>query len=272
MGAAVLGRLEGKVALITGAAHGQGAAEARLFAAEGAEVVATDVDEAALAVVVEEIVAAGGLAHARHLDVSQTGEWADVVAWVEATCGRLHVLVNNAGVASRRGLLDQSLTSWHRIHDINLWGPVAGMRAVAPLMERTGGGSIVNISSVAGLTSIDAAAYTSSKWGLRGVTKTAANEFAEAGIRVNSVHPGTILTRMIGTPTDEELADFVSVTPISRGGAPEEVAYGVLYLASDESAYVTGTELAIDGGFVSGGVNRALQLRIAATRGASDVR
>lgn len=266
-----MGRLAGKVALITGAAHGQGAAEARLFAAEGAEVVATDVDEAALAAVVAEIVAAGGRAHAHRLDVSQAEGWAEVVAWTDATCGRLDVLVNNAGVASVRGVLDQSVASWHRIHDINLWGAVAGMQAVAPLMERGGGGSIVNISSVAGLTGIDAAAYTSSKWGLRGVTKTAANEFADAGIRVNSVHPGTILTRMIGSPTDEQLADFVSVTPISRGAAPEEVAYGVLYLASDEAAYVTGTELAIDGGFISGGVNRALQLRIAATRGASDV-
>ncbi|GAA3973424.1 glucose 1-dehydrogenase [Actinomadura viridis] len=261
-----MGRLAGKVALITGASGGQGAAEARLFAAEGAAVVIADVLAEQGEALAAEITAAGGRALFRELDVTDEDGWTALVAEIERTFGRLDVLVNNAGVGDGRGVIDQGLRGWDRVIDINVWGPVAGMRAVAPAMARGGGGSIVNISSVAGLTGYDHAAYTAGKWALRGVTKVAALEFADDGIRVNSVHPGTIVTPMLAGIGDEVIRNYVRVNPGRRAGTSEEIAWAVLYLASDEASFTTGAELAVDGGFIAGGANRALELAVAARK------
>lgn len=256
------GRLEGKVALITGAAGGQGESEARIFAAEGATVVLADVLAEAGQDVAAELIAAGLRAEFAELDVTDEDRWAELVQDIEARHGRLDILVNNAGVGDGRGVETQGVRGWDRVLDINVWGPVVGMRTVAPLMARNGGGSIINISSVAGLTGYDHAAYTASKWALRGVTKTAALEYADKGIRVNSVHPGTILTPMIDVIPDDVVNNYVRITPNRRAAVSEEIAWGVLYLASDEASFTTGAELAIDGGFIAGGLNRALELRV----------
>ena len=264
------GRVAGKVALITGAARGQGAAEARMFAAEGAVVVLADVLDDDGAATAAEIVSSGGRAEYRHLDVTDESAWAAVVADIAERFGRLDVLVNNAGVGDRRGIIDMGLRGWDRVLDINVWGPLVGMREVAPVMARGGGGAIVNISSVAGMTGYDAAAYTSSKWALRGITKTAALEFADDGIRVNSVHPGTINTPMISDVPDELVRSYVRVTPQRRAAEPEEIATAVLYLCSDEASFITGTELVVDGGFVAGGANLSLDLRLREIKEASN--
>lgn len=266
-----MGRLEGKVVVVTGASGGQGAAEARLFADEGATVVIADVLVEQGEALALELTAAGRRAVFMELDVSDEARWAEVVATIEAEFGRLDVLVNNAGVSDRRGVMDQPGDAFDRVLSINLWGPVAGMQACAPLMGRTGGGAVVNISSVAGLTGYDAAGYTASKWGLRGVTKTAALELAPLGIRVNSVHPGTILTPMISNVTRDVVDHYVRVNPYPRPGVPEEIAHTVVHLAIDgQSSFTTGAEVVIDGGFIAGGAHRGLALRIAQSEGAAD--
>jgi 3alpha(or 20beta)-hydroxysteroid dehydrogenase len=255
-------RFAGKVALITGASGGQGASEARLFGDEGATVVIADVLDEPGRALAAELSGAGTTVWYRHLDVADEGAWAALVSEIDASLGRLDILVNNAGVGDQRGVIEQSLSGWERVIDINLWGPIAGMRTCAPLMARSGGGAIVNISSVAGMTGYDSAAYTASKWGLRGVTKTAAMEYAAQGIRVNSVHPGTIDTPMLAHVPDEVMDNYVRVTPMGRAGSPEEIATAVLYLASDEASFITGTELVVDGGFIAGGANRSLELKV----------
>lgn len=268
----VEGRLSGKVVLVTGASGGQGAAEARLFAAEGATVVVADVLVDQGEALVAELVSSGHRAVFVELDVVDETRWAEVVAGIEADLGRLDVLVNNAGVGDRRNLMDQPEDGFDRVLAINLWGPVAGMRACAPLMGRTGGGSIVNISSVAGLTGYDAAGYTASKWGLRGVTRTAAVELAPLGIRVNSVHPGTILTPMLSAASTEEVEHYVRVNPDPRAGMPAEIAHTVVHLAIEElSSFTTGAEVVIDGGFIAGGAHRSQSLLTAALTKESDV-
>lgn len=257
-------RFEGKVVLVTGAASGQGAVEARLFAAEGATVVAADVAAEAGEALAADLSEAGHRAEFALLDVADEHQWEAVVAGIEALHGRLDVLVNNAGVGDGRGIVDLSVSGWERVLGIDLWGPVVGMRTVAPVMARGGGGSIVNISSIAGLTGYDHAAYTASKWALRGVTKTAAAELAEQGIRVNSVHPGAIMTPMVAAMPQEAIDGFVRLNANRRIGTPDEVAWAVLHLASDESSFTTGAELVIDGGFVPAGAGRALELAVAA--------
>lgn len=257
-------RLDGKVALVTGASGGQGEAEARLFAHEGAAVVVADVLVEQGEALVAELVADGHRALFVELDVTDPDAWAAVVARVEAELGRLDVLVNNAGVSDRRGVVEQPQDAFDHVVDVNVWGPVAGMQACAPLMARGGGGSIVNVSSIAGLTGYDAAGYTSSKWGLRGVTKTAALELAPLGIRVNSVHPGVILTPMLANVSREVIDRFARVAADPRAAAPEEVAHTVVHLSIDElSSFTTGAEIAIDGGFVATGAHRAQALRVA---------
>lgn len=255
-------RFDGKVVLVTGASGGQGEAEARLFAAEGAVVIIADVLVEQGEALAAELVAAGHRAEFVELDVADEARWAEVVAAIEADHGRLDVLVNNAGIGDGRGIVDQGVRGWDRLLGINLWGPVVGMRTVAPVMKRGGGGSVVNISSVAGLTGYDHAAYTASKWGLRGVTKTAALEYADDNIRVNSVHPGTIVTPMIAGISAEVISNYVRVNPNGRTGRPDEIAWAVLHLASDEATFTTGAELAVDGGFIAGGANRALELAV----------
>jgi NAD(P)-dependent dehydrogenase (short-subunit alcohol dehydrogenase family) len=258
-----MGRLDGKVVLVTGASRGQGEAEVRLFAAEGATVVVADVLVEPGRALADEMVAAGHRAEFVELDV---------VSHVDRAHGRLDVLVNNAGVSDRRGVMEQPEDAFDRVLAINLWGPVAGMQACAPLMGRGGGGSIINISSVAGMTGYDAAGYAASKWGLRGVTRTAALELAPLGIRVNSVHPGTILTPMISNVTREVIDHYVRVNPDPRAGLPEEIAHTVVHLAIDElSSFTTGAEIVIDGGFIAGGAHRGQALRIAELQEAADV-
>ncbi|MHA7836010.1 MAG: glucose 1-dehydrogenase [bacterium] len=247
-----MGRLDGKVALISGAARGQGAAEARLFVAEGARVVMGDVLDAEC---VEEARRLGGDARGLHLDVTSEASWAAAVAAATTTFGRLDVLVNNAGVV-RTGLLERtSLEDYMAVIQVNQVGVFLGMRAVVPALREAGGGSIVNISSNAGLEGIGGViGYVASKWAIRGMTKAAALELGHDGIRVNSVHPGAVDTPMISSPDFDDVDKQSSVAdlPIPRFGRPEEIARLVLFLASDESSYSTGAEFVADGGRTAG--------------------
>jgi len=248
-------RLAGKVALISGAARGMGAAEARLFAREGARVVIGDVLEAEGAAIEAEISAKGGEAVFVRLDVSRESDWAQAVASTVQRFGKLDVLVNNAGIGGV-GRVDETATeAWDRVMEVNAKGVFLGTRAAIPAMRGAGGGSIINISSQLGLVGMDDSSpqYTASKGAVRLLTKTTALQYARDGIRCNSVHPGPIVTPM----TERRRAEpavyqrMLSRIPLGRYGEPDEVAYGVLYLASDESAFVTGSELVIDGGWTA---------------------
>jgi 3alpha(or 20beta)-hydroxysteroid dehydrogenase len=242
-------RLAGKVAIITGAARGQGEAEARLFVAEGAHVVATDVLTAEVEAVAADLGdAAIGLTH----DVTDVDAWASVVATAVETFGGVDVLVNNAGIHWIRPMTEEVPAELEQLLKVNLFGPYVGIQAVIEPMTARGGGAIVNISSFAGLSGAwGHSAYGATKWGLRGVTKTAAVELGQAGIRVNSVHPGPIDTAMLPVPPDDPIFNSY---PLGRAGGADEVAETVLFLASDASAYVTGAEIAIDGGLAAGTV------------------
>ena len=237
-------RLEGKVALITGGARGQGAAEARLFAAEGAKVLITDVLDDEGTALAEEL---GDAVRYRHHDVTSAEDWSAAVDEATSAFGKLDVLVNNAGIHSITRLEDETLERFRRIIEVNLYGTFLGIQAALPAMRAAGGGSIVNISSLAGMKGIPGhAAYGASKWGVRGLTKTAAAELGHDGIRVNSVHPGAIKTAMLPDAPEGD-ARFAGL-PLGRPGEAEEVANLVLFLASDESSYITATEHVIDGG------------------------
>jgi cyclopentanol dehydrogenase len=248
-------RLAGKVALISGGARGMGAEEARLFAREGAKVVLGDLLEAEGKGVEGEIRAAGGQATFVRLDVTSEADWASAVAMAERAHGRLDVLVNNAGIGGGGRIEDTTAEQWDRMMAINAKGVFLGTRAVIPAMRRAGGGSIVNISSQLGLVGVDNSSpqYQASKGAVRLLTKATAIQYAKEGIRANSVHPGPIVTAM----TEARRADpeqyrlTVSRIPLGRYGQPVEVALGVLYLASDEASFVTGSELVIDGGWTA---------------------
>ena len=240
-----MARLEGKVVLISGGARGQGAAEARLCVAEGARVVIGDVLEAEGRALAAELgTAATFLRH----DVTEERGWQQAVDAARAF-GGLHGLVNNAGIYQPRTLMETDTELFERHMRINQLGCFLGMKCVVPLMEQSGGGSIVNISSVAGLRgSPGAIAYSATKWALRGMTKAAAIDLAPRRIRVNSVHPGPIDTEMLKVRTPEQNARRLQQVPMQRMGTSEEVAQLVLFLLSDESGYITGAEVAIDGG------------------------
>ncbi|QZN86970.1 SDR family NAD(P)-dependent oxidoreductase [Cellulomonas sp. C5510] len=250
-------RLSGKVAVITGAASGMGLAAAELFAREGARVVATDVVADVLEAQVGRL---EGDLTAVPLDVVRAEQWAHVVDTAVRTYGGVDVLVNNAGVFLAKGVLETEREDWDRVLSINAMGVWLGMKAVIPQMQRRGGGSIVNCSSIAGLIGGEAdghgAAYSASKGAVRSMTKHAAQWFAGDGIRVNSVHPGAVFTgmaRAAGIESREAMAAFdQGRTPLPpHVGEPMDIAYGYLYLASDESAFVTGAELVIDGGWTT---------------------
>jgi NAD(P)-dependent dehydrogenase (short-subunit alcohol dehydrogenase family) len=242
-------KLAGKTAVVTGAASGMGAAEAELFALEGARVYACDIRDEPGRDVVEKIRAGGGDAVFQHLDVTQESSWAELAAAIESAGGGLHALVNNAGIQVRHGLMQMSIDDLDRILAVNLKGPIFGMRACAPLVRDSGGGSIINIGSLAGLMGHPIAAYTASKWALRGVSKTAAMEFADWGIRVNTIHPGLVHTPIIvGTPAYDAME---AVTPMGRAADPAEFARVALFLASDDSSFMTGVDVPVDGGFES---------------------
>src|ERR1700693_1797962 len=248
-------RLANKVALITGAAGGQGAAEAELFVREGAAVVLTDIDAAAGEALAKRLTGQGGKALFRVQDVASEGSWQDTVAAALAAFGGLHILVNNAGTIARQGIVNTTLEAWNRTLAVNLTGPLLGMKHCAPAIRDAGGGSIVNISSTAGLTAHDDAAYTASKWGLRGLTKTAVLQFSPWNIRVNSIHPGQIAdTGFFSSGGDAFAHAARAAIPLHRQGTPRECADLVLFLASDESSFISGAEIAIDGGYIAAGL------------------
>jgi len=250
-----MARLTGKVALITGAAGGQGTAEAELFLREEAAVVLADVDAAAGESVAQRLAGHGGKVLFLRQDVADEGSWMEVVAAALARFGGLHILVNNAGTIARQGIVDTTLEAWNRTIAVNLTGPMLGMKHCAPAIRDSGGGSIINISSTAGLTAHDDAAYTASKWGLRGLTKTAVLQFSPWKIRVNSIHPGQIADTGFFRSGGEAFAHAArAAIPLHRQGTPQECADLVLFLASDEASFISGAEIAIDGGYIAAGL------------------
>ena len=247
-------RLEGKVALISGGARGMGATEARLFASEGARVVLGDILEEHGQQVQAEVAESGGEAVFVRLDVTVESDWRRAVDTAVQRFGKLDILVNNAGIFDRSTVQSQTIESWDRVMGINAKGVFLGTKAAIPAMRAAGGGSIVNISSVAGLTgSIQATSYNTSKGAVRILTKSTAIQCASDGIRCNSVHPGPIETMMLDEVflNSEVRAQRETGIPMGRFGTMEDVAKGVLFLASDEASYMTGSELVIDGGLTA---------------------
>lgn len=247
-----MNRMEGKVAIVTGAARGIGAAIAEKLVSNGARVLLTDLrDEEGIALVSR----LGANARFAHHDVTQENGWKDMVALVESAFGPVSVLVNNAGITGPMEAMEAvSEADFRRTLDVNVVSVFLGMRSVLSSMKRAGGGSIVNISSVAGIvTTPRTTAYTASKFAVRGISKAAALELSEYGIRVNSVHPGFIDTPMIaGQIPGEQAEEFKkAICPLGRIGKPEEIANMVLFLASDESSYATGSEFVVDGGYTA---------------------
>lgn len=251
------GRFEGKGVIITGAARGQGEAEARLFAAEGARVLLADVLDAEGEAVAAEL---GAAARYVHTDVSREADWEALIAEALTFAGRIDVLVNNAAVIRPSAIEDTTLEQYMAVININQVGCFLGMRAVMPTMRAGGGGAIVNISSIDGMASKNGLiSYTASKFATRGMTKTAAMEWGRYGIRVNSVHPGGVNTIM-GNPISHPALETVPYQQqaIARIGRPEEIAAAVAFLASDDASYITGTELVVDGGWLTGRIEPGL--------------
>lgn len=261
------GRVHGKLIVVTGAARGQGQAEAAKLAAEGATVIACDLPgamqtEAGQADTPQSGALKPGAGPAgpapgvrpHALDVADPESWDALRERIRREFGgRVDGLINNAGVTSRVRLPDVELEEWNRVLAVNLTGPMLGIRTLLPLMGE--GASIVNVGSIAGLTGHYTAAYTASKWGLRGLTRTAATELGPRGIRVNAVHPGYIHTPMTSGAPETFLQANLEITPLGRGGQPDEVADLMVFLMSDESRFISGAEIQIDGGQVAGGVS-----------------
>jgi 3alpha(or 20beta)-hydroxysteroid dehydrogenase len=239
-----MGRVDGKVAVISGGSRGIGAADARLLVAEGASVVIGDIRDDEGKALADEL---GDAARYVHLDVTEPDQWQATVALALAEFGRLDVLVNNAGIVNGSSLEKFDLTRWRRIIDVNLTGTFLGMQVAVEPMIAAGGGSIINVSSIEGLRGSPwAHGYVASKWGVRGLAKSAALELAPHNIRVNSIHPG-----LVRTPMTENIPDDLVTIPLGRPAEPIEVANFVLFLASDESSYATGAEFVMDGGLVA---------------------
>jgi 3alpha(or 20beta)-hydroxysteroid dehydrogenase len=254
-----MGRLDGKVALISGGARGMGKSHARHFVAEGARVVIGDVLDDKGEYVAGKLGA--DLCRYVHHDVTSETDWAAAVATTVAAFGRLDVVVNNAGVLTHATIAETTADEFRRVLDINLVGCFLGVRAAIGPMTDAGGGSIVNISSVEGFAgAAGLSAYSASKFGIRGVTRAAAQELGHAGIRVNSVHPGGVMTRMVmesakaftGVDSGQDMEQFIKNMPIPRFAEPIEISRLVAFLASDEASYVTGAEFVADGGILSG--------------------
>jgi NAD(P)-dependent dehydrogenase (short-subunit alcohol dehydrogenase family) len=245
-------RLQGKVALITGAASGMGKSEAEIFAREGATVVVADVMDAEGKAVADGI---GANARYAHLDVTSEPAWEQVVATTVAQFGKLDILVNNAGISGTFDPDIMSTSAWDKLMDVNAKGVFLGMKHALPVMVKAGAGSIVNISSVSGFVGQLGLhmAYNASKGAVRLMTKSTAVQYARKGIRVNSVHPGVLpamrTSKLTADPTYRD--KMLAAVPMGRAGRVEEVAYAVLFLASDEASYITGTELVVDGGWLA---------------------
>jgi 3alpha(or 20beta)-hydroxysteroid dehydrogenase len=238
-----MGRVEGKIVVVTGAAGGQGAAEAKLLALEGATVIATDLGE-------DDPRLGEGVTY-RRLDVADQEQWQAFAAWIADTHGRVDGLVNNAAIPFRERLLQVQLADWNRVIGINLTGSLLGIQSMAPLMQP--GASIINISSIAGLTAHFAAAYGVSKWAVRGLSRVASLELGPQGIRVNTILPGFIETPMTASAPEWFRDANIAQTPLGRGGTVDDVAPLVVYLISDESSFVSGAEIVVDGGQSSHG-------------------
>ncbi|PBI89421.1 3-alpha-(or 20-beta)-hydroxysteroid dehydrogenase [Rhodococcus erythropolis] len=247
-----MGSMDGRTIIVTGGARGMGAATARRLAAEGGTVVIGDVLADEASALASEIEQSGGHAVSASLDVTSETDWERVTA-VAGELGGADALVNNAGISQRVGILETERSHWDQVLAINLTGCMLGIRAVAPGMCDRGRGSIVNISSIAGLVAYSSAAYSASKWGVRGLTKVAALELGPSGVRANSVHPGIVETPMIENVDSAVRASFAATTPSKRTGQADEVAAVVAFLCSDASSYVNGAEVAVDGGFSAGG-------------------
>ncbi len=239
------GRLAGKVAVVSGGARGMGASHVRALVDEGAKVVFGDILDAEGDAVAKDV---GTAARYVHLDVTQPDDWERVVATAVGAFGGVDILVNNAGIINVGLIEEYELSEWHRILDINLTGVFLGIRAVVPPMKAAGRGSIINISSIEGLAgTIACHGYTATKFAVRGLTKSTALELGPGGIRVNSIHPG-----LIKTPMTEWVPDDIFQTALGRAAEPREVSSLVIYLASDESSYSTGSEFVVDGGCTAG--------------------
>jgi len=248
-------RLAGKVALVSGAASGMGQSEATIFAREGAKVIVADILEAEGKQVADKIVSGGGQARFVKLDVTNEAEWDAAVKAAVSAFGKLDVLVNNAGISGTYDADMLSSAAWDKVMGVNAKGVFLGMKYAIPLMKKAGGGAIVNISSISGFVGQDGVhmAYNASKGAVRIMTKTAAVQFAGDRIRVNSVHPGFMppmrTSKTSADPTWR--AKMLGAVPMKREGRVEEVAHAVLFLASDEASYITGTELVVDGGYLA---------------------
>jgi 3alpha(or 20beta)-hydroxysteroid dehydrogenase len=243
-----MSRLEGKIAIITGAAQGMGAAHARRFIKEGAKVVLTDLNEEKGQALAEEL---GDFAFFLKHNVTKAEEWETVVTNTEAKFGSVDILVNNAGITAAKSILQMTEEDYRRIVDINQVSVFLGIKTIIPSMQKAGGGSIFNISSINGIVG-GAVGYTDTKFAVRGITKAAAVECTHYGIRVNSVHPGVIATPMVvQEDTKTAVEEFSKHIPLKRVAQPEEVTNIVLYLASDESSYSTGAEFIVDGGLTA---------------------
>ena len=248
-------RLEGKVAIITGGARGQGATEARMFAQEGAKVVIGDIRDDLGMQVEAEIRELGGEAIYLHLDVTSADDWQRAIETAEQQFGKVDVLVNNAAIVLRKDIEETTADDWDNIMEINAKGVFLGTKTVIPAMRRAGGGSIINISSISGLVSIGPPAYIATKGAVRLFTKSTAIQYASENIRANSIHPGSVDTDMrregLGSQTAEEIQARTDNIPLGRVGTTEDISYGALFLASDESSFMTGSELVIDGGYTA---------------------
>jgi NAD(P)-dependent dehydrogenase (short-subunit alcohol dehydrogenase family) len=245
-------RLDGKVALISGAARGQGAAHAKRFAEEGAKVILGDVRDDEGQATADALASEGHDVLYAHLDVTQDDDWKAAVSLAEERFGKLDVLVNNAGILGMPPILEETEEHWNQVVAVNQTGVFLGMRAAIPAMQRAGGGSIINTSSIWGLVGAEEyISYQATKGAVAQMSKSVALTHAGDGIRANSVCPGLVLTPMSAEEGPDVEAAVAAATPMKRGAQPTEISHGLVYLASDESSYVTGTELVIDGGFLA---------------------
>jgi NAD(P)-dependent dehydrogenase (short-subunit alcohol dehydrogenase family) len=245
-----VGSLTGKVAFISGGARGMGAAEAKLFVQEGAAVAIADILDERGRALAADIERGGGRAMYVHVDVAVEADWTGAATAVREKFGRIDVLVNNAGINDRQTIMGTSAESWRKVMAVNVDGTLFGLRAIAPVMRDGGGGAVVNIASTAGFSGNSFAAYATSKWAVRGLTRCAALEFAPWNIRVNAICPGLVLTELnTGQPYIEPLS---KATPLGRAGTVDDIARLALFLVSDASAYITGQDHVIDGGFTAG--------------------